>query len=383
MKRRIAVVTGSRSEYDIIYSTIYEIEKNDNLDLKIIVTGAHLSEKFGSTCKEIENDGFVIDRKVESLLPDDTLAGRAMSVGVEIAGLAKAFEEIQPDIVLAAGDREEVIASAIAASYQNIPVAHMCGGDTAYGSIDNAVRDATTKLSHIHFPMTKSHAERIIKMGEEPYRVYVVGHGGLDRIISTPKISKKQLSEYLNFDIESGPVILMIQHVLSSEYQDASIQINTTLDALSELGYKVLIDYPNSDVGSQDIINAIEKYRNKLPCLVYKNLPRKIFVNLLRNVDVLIGNSSCGILEAPLLKLPVVNIGNRQLNREISSNVLFVDHDKNCIKKAIQKMLFDEKYRMKLNKCKSIYGDGHTGKKTARILSQLKIDLNLLNKPNL
>ena len=383
MKRKIAVVTGSRAEYDILYSTIDEIDKSSSLDLKIIVTGAHLSEKFGNTCKEIENDCFKIDRKVECLLPDDTLAGRAKSVGIEITGLAEAFEEIQPDIVLVAGDREEVISGAIAASYQNIPVAHMCGGDTAYGSIDNAVRDATTKLSHIHFPMTKSHAKRIIKMGEEPYRVHVVGHGGLDRIISTPKTSKKQLSEYLNFDIESGPVLLMIQHVLSSEYQEAFSQIEITLNALSELGYKVLIGYPNSDVGSMDIVNTIEKYRDKIPCLIYKNLPRKIFVNLLRNVDILIGNSSCGILEAPLLKLPVVNIGNRQRNREISSNVLFVDHEKNCIKKTIKKMLFDEEYKKKIHKCESIYGDGHTGKKTAKILSQFKLDLNLLNKPNL
>lgn len=381
--KKIAVVTGSRSEYDILSSTMLSIKHHPQLKLQVVVTGAHLSEKFGYTYKEIEEDGFKIDQKIESLLSGDMLVSRAKSLGIQIMGIAGAFEHLKPDIVIVAGDREEVISAGISANYLNIPVAHMCGGDTAFGSVDNIVRDATTKLSHLHFPMLPSHAERIIGMGEEKYRVHVVGHGGLDRFYFTPPLSKNQLSKQIGFDFEDGPIILMIQHVLSSEYQEAELQTRTTLSALVELGYKVVIGYPNSDVGSEIIIKTINQYSSKLNCYIYKNLPSKLFVNLLRHVDVLIGNSSCGIIEAPLLKLPVVNIGNRQKNRKTSTNVIFVDNNKADIKMAIKTALFDQEFKNRVKQCKSIYGDGHTGEKIANILNQLNIDRKLLNKPNL
>lgn len=381
--RKIAVVTGSRSEYDILYSAMLAIKQHKKLKLQIIVTGAHLSDKFGNTYREIEQDGFRIDEKIESLLSCDTLLGRAKSAGIQITGVASALAGLDPDIVLAAGDREEVICAAIAANYLNKPMAHIGGGDVAFGSVDNAVRDATTKLAHLHFTTMPQHAARVIKMGEEKCRVFVVGHGGLDRFLTTPVLSKKEISRQLGFNIEKGPVILMIQHVLSSEYQEAEFQISTTLSALSELGYKVVIGYPNSDVGSEAIISTIGKYKNKLNCCVYKNLSRTLFVNLLKNVDVLIGNSSCGILEAPLLKLAVVNIGNRQHNRLHSSNVIFVRHQKEAIKNAINKALRDKSFIKRVKRCKSIYGDGHTGEKIAEILAKVKISRDLLNKPNL
>jgi len=359
------------------------IKNHPQLKLQVVVTGAHLSDKFGYTYKVIEKDGFKISQKIESLLSGDMLVSRAKSVGIQIMGLSGALEHLKPDIVLVAGDREEVISAAISANYLNIPVAHMCGGDTAFGSVDNNVRDATTKLSHLHFPMLPSHAERIIGMGEEKFRVHVVGHGGLDRFYSVPPLSKNQLSKQLGFDFENGPLILMIQHVLSSEYQEAEFQTRTTLSALVELGYKVIIGYPNSDVGSEIIIETIKRYCSKLNCYIYKNLPSQLFVNLLHHVDVLIGNSSCGIIEAPLLKLPVVNIGNRQKNRITSTNVIFVDFNKAGIKKAIKTALFDQEFKNKVKQCQSIYGDGHTGEKVASILNKINIDLKLLNKPNL
>lgn len=381
--RKILILTGSRSEYDILSSTMLAIKRHPLLKLQVVVTGAHLSEKFGYTYKEIENDGFKIDQKIESMLSGDKLVSRAKSVGIQIMGLASAFEQLKPDMVLVAGDREEVVSAAIAATYLNLPIAHMCGGDTAFGSVDNQVRDATTKLSHLHFPMLSSHAERIIAMGEEGYRVHVVGHGGLDRIISTPPLSKKQLSKQLGFDFEDGPVILMIQHVLSSEIQEAEIQISCTFSALLELGYKVIVGYPNSDTGSEVIINTIKSYCSKLNSYIYKNLPSKQFINLLRHVDVLIGNSSCGIIEGPLLKLPVINIGNRQKNRTTSTNVIFVNHNKDNIKAAIRTALFDNDFKTRVEQCQSIYGDGHTGEKIADILSKVSIAEKLLNKPNL
>lgn len=382
-KRKICVITGSRSEYDIVYSSIHAISDHKDLKLQIIATGTHLLKKFGYTYKEIESDGFKIDKKVKSLLPEDTLVSRAKSVGKQISGLSAALHELKPGIVLVAGDREEAISASVAASYLNIPVAHMAGGDTAFGSVDNTVRDATTKMSHIHFPMMKSHADRIIRMGEQTFRVHTVGHGGLDRFHTVPVISKKEVGKKLGIDMENGPVLLMIQHVLSSEWDQARFQIETTLSALAELKYKVVISYPNSDIGSSLIIGSIEKYRKKLDCSVYKNLPRNLFVNMLRSVDLLIGNSSLGVCEAPFLKLPVVNIGNRQIERVHSSNILYVEHNKDKIMETINTALFDNKFKIGLKKCKSIYGDGHTGEKIADILSKVKIDNILLNKPNL
>lgn len=383
MMKKIAVVTGSRAEYDILYSSMCAIKRHKDLELQVIVTGPHLSREFGNTYKEIERDGFRIGRKVRSFFSNKRLVDRAISVGVQITGLARAFEELKPDIILVAGDREEVICSALAASYLNMPVAHMCGGDIAYGSVDNTVRDATTKLAHIHLAMLPEHARRIIKMGEQKDRVYVVGHGGLDRLLTTEHLSKKALSEQLKFDINKGPVVLMIQHVLSSEHDEAGSQIAATLSALADLKYKVLIGYPNSDVGSKVIVKTISQYKDKLDCCIYKNLTRTLFVNLLRHADLLIGNSSCGIIEAPIFKLPVVNIGNRQLNRIRSNNVIFVEHNKVAIKRVIKKALFDKTFVNKVKGCKSIYGDGHTGERVADILNKVALNSALLNKPNL
>jgi GDP/UDP-N,N'-diacetylbacillosamine 2-epimerase (hydrolysing) len=381
--KRIAVVTGSRAEYDILYSSMKAIREHKRLRLNVIVTGAHLLGIFGDTYREIKKDGFSIDERVPSALGVDTLAGRARAVGAQVTGLSAAFERLRPDIVLVAGDREEVISAAVAASYMNIPIAHMCGGDTAFGSVDNAVRDAATKLTHIHLPMTGQHALRIIKMGEEKRRVHVVGHGGLDRLITEPFLSKKALSRKLRFGIEPGPVIFMIQHVLSSEIEDAARQIAATLEAVAGCGYKLVINYPNSDVGSRTIINTIKKYENDPGVRVYKNLPRRVFVNLLRHANVLIGNSSCGIIEAPLLKLPVVNIGNRQRNRLHAENVIFVGHDKRAIARAVRKAVSDKAFLRKVRQCRSPYGDGHTGKRVAAILDKTAINSGLLNKPNL
>jgi UDP-hydrolysing UDP-N-acetyl-D-glucosamine 2-epimerase len=213
--------------------------------------------------------------------------------------------------------------------------------------------------------------------------VHVVGHGGLDRMLTTPLLTKEELSRGLGFDVREGPVILMIQHVLSSEYRQARFQISKTMAALARLKYRTLISYPNSDAGSDAIINTIREYSRGFRCYMYKNLPREYFVNLLRYCDVLIGNSSCGIIEAPMFGLPVVNIGNRQLNRQSAGNVIYVGHDSNAIAKAINKAVFNDAFRHKAGSCSSIYGDGHTGERIARIIDGLSIDSKLLNKPNL
>jgi len=379
--RKIAVITGIRSEYDILYSVMKAIDEHPALELNVIVTGAHLSEAYGYSIKEIEKDGFPIAEKIESLLNADTLSSRIKSGAIQLLGLIQALDRIKPQMIVILGDREEAIMSALAGVYMNIPVAHLCGGDKVWGNVDDTIRHAVTKLSHIHFPTTQENAERIIKMGEEKWRVHSVGNPGLDRLMTTEYISREKLSEKLGFDVTSGPVILLIQHPLSSEMEMAGEQMRITMEAIKEMKIKTLVGYPNSDAGGQKIIDVINEYAEKLPFVKpYINLSRTEFVNLLRIADVLIGNSSCGILEAPLLKLPVINVGNRQKNRQHAENVIFVPHDKRVIIKAVQAVLNDEGFIEKVKNCVNPYGDGHSGERIARILVEINLDKSLINK---
>lgn len=379
--RKICIITGSRSEYDILYSVMKAVDKHPQLELHLIVTGVHTSELFGNTIKEIEKDGFPISEKINSFIDAEALSSRIKSAAVQLLGLIPAIEKIKPDILIALGDREEAVTISLVGVYMNIPVAHLGGGDKVWGNVDDTVRHAVTKLAHLHFPATEENAQRIIRMGEEPWRVSCVGNAGLDRLLTVPVISREDLSKRLCFDIKKGPVILLIQHPLSSEFEEASQQIGITMEAIKELKIKTLIGYPNSDPGSKQIIDVIEEYSKRLPFVkLHKNLNRVEFVNLMRIANVLVGNSSCGITESPLLKLPVVNIGNRQKNRQHAENVIFVNHDKEEIIKAINVALYDEEFKEKVTNCLNPYGDGHTGSRVAETLARVPLGMKLINK---
>ncbi len=381
MKRLVLAVTGIRSEYDIMSSVFSAIKKHPKLDLNVAVTGAHLSETFGYTVKEIKKDGFKVVDCIESLLDGNDDSLRVKGLGIQIQGLVQTVSRIKPDFLLVLGDREESISTALVSTYMNIPLVHISGGDRVVGNIDDQVRHAVTKLAHIHMTTNLESKNRIISLGEQKFRIFNVGNPGLDRLLEVKKISMSQLSKKLNFDLfENEPFIMLIQHPLSSEYEFAYDQMKTTMQAVEELGIKTIISYPNSDAGGTQIIKAISEHEENPLIHVVKNIPRLEFVNLMRSCSCLIGNSSAGILEAPLMKIPVINIGNRQKGRLHSSNVQFVKNNKNHIKKAINKAIFDKNYLKIVSKCKNPYGDGKSSKRIAQIIASVKIDAKLLIK---
>lgn len=379
--KKILAVTGIRSEYFILQPIFEEIVNRDDLELKVVVTGAHLSPTYGETYKIIENDGYDI-LKLETLLSTDTLSGRSKSLGIQIMGLTDIVSREQPDWLLVLGDREESLSTASVGTYMNIPVAHICGGDRVVGNIDDSVRHAVTKLAHLHFPTTKENGDRILKMGEEPWRVHVVGNPALDSIRKQPDLSYDYINGKLGTKLSSDkPFILLIKHPLSSEIKKSAEQMRVTLEAVAELGYETVLTYPNSDSGSYEMIKVIEEYIEKYDFIkAFKTLPRDIFVNLQRKAALLLGNSSSGILEAPFLKLPVVNVGNRQKQRQHSENVIFVPHNKERIKEAINKAIFDEDFKQICKNCSNPYGDGYSGERIARIIAETEINDKLINK---
>ena len=339
-KRKICVITGSRAEYGLLYWLMKEINDDDAIELQLVVTGMHLSEEFGNTYKEIEKDGFEIVDRIESLLSGNQESLRIKGLGIQIQGLVQTVMRIKPDFLLVLGDREESIATALVSTYMNIPLVHIAGGDRVVGNIDDQIRHSVTKLAHIHLTTNKESKDRVILLGEQRFRVHNVGNPGLDRLVKTKKLSQSQLSKNLNFELtKDEPYIVLIQHALSSEVDQAYQQMKITLEAVKQMGLKTIISFPNSDAGGMEIIRAINEFE-RLPFIyTAKNIPRLEFVNLLRGAACLIGNSSAGILEAPLLKIPVVNIGNRQKSRLKPKNVVDVGANKKQIISKIKNEL--------------------------------------------
>lgn len=380
-KRRILGVTGIRSEYDIMSSVFHAIASRSDLDLQLVVTGAHLSHAFGHTIDEIHADGFVIADEVESLLSGDRVSHRVKGLGIQLQGLVQAVVRNKPDMLLVLGDREEAIATALVGAYMNIPVAHIAGGDRVVGNVDDQIRHAVTKLAHLHFSTNQESKERILRLGEQPFRVFDVGNPGLDRLLEVPILDTAKLSRRLGFAIADGePLLLLIQHPISTEVDLAYEQMRISLEAIRELQIKTVLSYPNSDAGGLQMIRAVRECEG-LPFLhTAKNVPRLEFVNLMRRASCLLGNSSAGILEAPLLKLPAVNVGNRQRGRLHAENVQFVPHDKDQITKAVRRAIFDLEYRKTVAVCANPYGDGRSSVRIAEILASIPLDEKVLIK---
>jgi len=340
-----------------------------------------LSDAYGRTVEEIRNDGFVIADEVESLINGDQASARIKGMGIQLQGIVQSVARINPDWLLVLGDREESMSTALVGAYMNIPVAHVAGGDRVVGNVDDQVRHAVTKLAHIHFTTNQESADRVLRLGEQPFRVHNVGNPGLDRLIEVPVMRSDELSHRLGFSIlDDKPLLVVIQHVISTEIDEAYQQMKCTLEAVADLGLKTVLSYPNTDAGGQQMIRAIREFESLQNLYVAKNIPRLEFVNLLRRASCLLGNSSAGILEAPLLKLPVVNVGNRQKGRLHAENVTFVPHEKEAIKSAVQRAVFDEAYRSEVASCSNPYGDGQSSKRIADLLADFEIDDRLLIK---
>ncbi|MFC1952775.1 UDP-N-acetylglucosamine 2-epimerase [Chloroflexota bacterium] len=376
----IAVVTGTRAEYGILHPVLKAIEAHKELNLLLVVTGMHLSHEFGFTVVEIGKDGFEISARVDMTPRNDSQKAMTESIGTGIIGMARIWEQLKPDIILVLGDRVEPLAAAISGAYMNIPIAHIHGGDTAKGGLDEYARHAITKFSHIHFPATQKSAERILKLGEDEWRIHMVGSPALDDILNEELIPQEDIGGKYNID-SSKPLILLVQHPVTTESDSAIAQMKETLEAIISLVYPVVLLYPNSDAGGRRIIEVIKDYENKYAIIkTVKSLPRREYLSLLRIAGVLVGNSSSGMIDAPSFGIPVVNIGGRQEGRERGTNVIDVDHNREEIKAAVNKALTDREFLTKIKKGRNPYGDGKSGTRIAGILSELENTPRLLQK---
>lgn len=378
MKRKICVITGTRADYGILYPVMKAIKASKDLELYVVATGMHLMKEFGYTLREIEKDGFVVYRQVNTSYQKDTGLAMADAIGRSVSGLSKAFDELKPEIIVVLGDRGEMLAAAIAANYLNIPVAHVHGGEIS-GHVDGVLRHAITKLAHLHFPATEKARARILKLGEESWRIFVVGAPALDRVLNEKLPAFLELSNKYEID-KHEPFLILVQHPVMTEEDKAAGQITVSLEAIKELGLQTIIVYPNADAGGRKMIEVIKKYGKNRLIKPIISLPHKDYLGLLKAASVLIGNSSSGIIEAPSFCLPVVNVGSRQAQRERNTNIIDVPHKKAAIIAVINKALYDKRFKQRVRGCKNLYGDGQASQRIVRALSTIKLDKTLLQK---
>jgi len=375
--RNILYVSGTRADYGLIRTTLRAIERRPGLSLTIAATGMHLMPEFGETIDEIRRDGFSV-RPIEARHKEDTRESMATFLGTFIQGLSAHVKEERPDLLLLLGDRAEMLGGAAVGSYAGIPVAHVHGGEVTR-TVDEVTRHAITKLSHLHFAATKKAAACIIAMGEERWRVHTVGAPGLEslRAKDVPRFDTIAKKYHLERNI---PFLLVLQHPVSEEYRSSAKQMKHTMEAVKALGHQTVVIYPNADAGGRAMIEVLESYENEKNIHLYKTVPHEEFLALMKYASVLIGNSSSGIIEAPSLHLPVVNIGTRQQGRERGDNIIDAPYEKAHIEQAIQRAFFDNAFLAKVRKGKNPYYRANTSERIASLLHKIPINTRLLAK---
>lgn len=378
MTRRICVVTGSRAEYGLLYWILHDLRDRTDVELQLVVTGMHLSPEFGLTVREIESDGFAIARRVEMLVSSDTAGGVAKSIGLGIIGMSDALEQLQPDVVVVLGDRFEILAAAEACLVHSIPLAHIAGGDTTEGAFDESIRHAITKMAHVHFVTNELSARRVRQLGEDPARVHVVGSPGLDHLRRRPLLARAELEQALGAAL--GPRNLLLTfHPVTLEPDHGRSQLDELLAALDGLAHDtfVWVTRPNADTGGREIGAALDAWaeRNASRARIYTSLGQLRYLSLMSQVDVVIGNSSSGLYEAPSLEVPAVDVGNRQAGRLAATSVLRCPPERAAISKAI-----DAAMALDCTGVVSPYGDGHTADRVIDVLCSLPPATELLRK---
>jgi GDP/UDP-N,N'-diacetylbacillosamine 2-epimerase (hydrolysing) len=381
-KNKICVVTGSRADYGLLLWVMKEIESKENLELVPVATGAHLEKKWGYTVDKIISDGFKNVVKIKSHKGNTSPHGIALSMSECIKNFSEYFRNNKPEMLVILGDRHEILAVALASLPYNIPIAHLGGGEVSEGAIDDSIRHALTKLSHFHFAITEKCAERIIKMGEEPWRVHAVGSPRLDFTTRMKYKSKDELEKKLGIDF-SKKTALTIFHPSTLENKSAEKQTKELLKALASIECQKLIFYPNIDVNSDIIIGKLEDFcKERKDAKLFQPLEMEDYLSLLNSVDIMIGNSSAGIVEAPSFRLPVVNVGNRQKGRDCMKNVIHVGNNSQEISDGINKGLYDKDFITSLSDLENIYGDGKASLKIADIISGIDFDNFPIAKKN-
>jgi len=378
VSRTVAVVTGTRAEYGLLRGTMERIEAHADLELQVVVTGMHLSPRHGRTVTEIADDGFDIDRRVHMQVDGDSGRAMAKSLGVGLSGMADALGDLAPDFVLVLGDRDEALAGGVAAAHMNVPVAHVHGGDAMEGAIiDDSIRHALTKFAHVHFPVSEQSAERIAKLGEEPWRITTVGAPGLDEIREASVTPPATLAERYGIDV-AAPLLLTVQHPVTTSPARAGEQMRATLDAVAAHDATSVVIYPNADAGGERMIAAIESHEGDH--VTFESLPRADYLGLLDQASALVGNSSSGIIEAPSFGLPVVDVGPRQAGRQRADNTLSVAHETDAIEDAIDRCLTDEGFRERARNCDNPYDYGGAAERIVSRLATVDLTDDLIEK---
>ena len=378
-RRRIGVVTTSRADYSHLYWPLRELAAHSGVELGVFALGPHLAPAFGATIHEIERDGFPIKARIECLLHSDTDTGMAKTIGVAILCLADALTAWRPDILLLIADRYEMLAPASVAVAMRIPIAHIEGGEVSQGAIDDQVRNGLTKLAHLHFTSTQTARNRVIAMGEEPWRVHRAGAPSLDHLRRSTLLSRTELEAKLGLSLHT-PTLLAAWHPVTI-LRDTNAEADALFSALAQVNGQLIFVYPNTDAGSLALIDRTRALAATRPeTHVFVNLDAVTYWSLLRQMDVMVGNSSSGIMEAASFGLPVVNVGMRQQGRERPHNVLDAPAETGAIQAALQRALSQE-FRASLKGMSNPYGDGTAAETIVRVLTTVSVERLLIKAP--
>jgi UDP-hydrolysing UDP-N-acetyl-D-glucosamine 2-epimerase len=377
--RAIGVVTVSRSDYGHLVPVLREISAASDLRLLLFVAGAHLSPRFGRTVGLVEADGWPITASIDLLEADDSPAGIAASMARGVDGFARAFTRQRPEVLVLLGDRFEMLAAAVAALPLVVPVAHIHGGEESEGAIDNQMRHAITKLSHVHFASAEPHARRIARMGEEPWRIHVTGAPGLDRIRPSELMSRAEVAASLGLP-QVGPWLVVTFHPVTLEYGATERHVDELLAALDNLEAALVLTYPGADTAGRTIIDRIEEFAGHHPNVrLGTSLGDRLYLSMLEHADAMVGNSSSGLIEAPSFGLPAVNIGSRQAGRLRGANVIDVEPERDDILRGIDSALTPG-LRARLRAMANPYGDGRASPRIVEVLGQLELTPRLVRK---
>lgn len=374
--RRIAAITGSRGEWGYIRPVLRLIEEDPDLDYAIITTNMHLLPEFGMSVHEIERDGFHVDERIYNTFDGYTAPTMTKSLGCFLLELPTVLQRMKPDIILLAGDRGEQLMAAIAGVHLGVPVGHVQAGELS-GNVDGIVRHAITKLAHIHFAANEEFGERIRHMGEQEFRIHVTGAPLVDDLINGSMTTPDELRTRYRLDRDE-PLILAVQHSVTEEEASAGDQVAETIHAVLEIGWPTIFIYPNADAGSELIRKQLGTLKRP-DIRLFRNLPRQDYVGLMKLANVIVGNSSSGIMESPTFGTPCVNIGRRQNGRAQSCNVINVGYSRHEITKAIREATSFE-FVARAKKAINPYGDGRASERIVQILKNVEINKTLLNK---
>lgn len=370
--RKICVATGTRAEYGLLFSLMNEIRQDPCLELQLIVTGAHLSPEFGLTYRQIEHDGFVIDAKVEMLLSADTSSAIAKSMGLGVIGFADVLDRLRPDLVVIAGDRYEMLAVAQVALVSQVPIAHIHGGEVTEGAYDDAIRHAITKMAQWHFVAANPYRQRVIQMGEQPERVFNYGAPGLDHLTGITWLNRAALETALQIELRS-PLLLVTYHPVTLSASGPEGAMLELLKALREFPEAtIVLTYPNADTGGRSLIGLIDQFVQEVPerRRAFVSLGQQKYLSLMREADVVVGNSSSGLTEAPALQKATVNIGDRQKGRLKAESIVDAAETADSIAEAVRFAL-GPAFRATLSNTTSVYGQGDVGRKIKDTLKKV------------